>query len=479
MKPNDLTEGQRIELARQTPAGLAWVMSGGKWHCAPHLEVLNRKLMDLAAGRITRLAVFMPPRHGKSQLCSRYFPAWFLGTFPDQRVIQAGYGSAFASTWGRHARNTINAANSMGIFNSSVDPSKSSANEWDILDREGGMYAVGVGGGITGRGADLLTLDDVVKSREEAESPTYREKTLDWYTDDAYTRLHPGGRILLVATRWHHQDLPGTIIERDKGRDKWEVLCFPAIAEEADILGREPGEALWPERYPLAALDDISAELGSYGFAALYQQRPAPREGGMFKREWFKIKDAVPAGGRIIRFWDLAGTAGGGDWTAGVKLVAYPNGTFAVLDVRRDRLSPSGVRNLLLSTAQLDGYDCMVGMFQDPGQAGKDQMQEYSRILSGYPLFVMSTSGNPDLRAESFAAQCEAGNVILSRGPWNEAFIEELCAFTSKSTGGVDDQVDGISGGFAQLTREADEYSTYLSAEEIIPGFAPVRLGAA
>jgi predicted phage terminase large subunit-like protein len=449
MNPKQLTRAQRNEVARQTPAGLAWVLSEGRWVCARHLEVLNRKLLDLAAGRIRRLAVFMPPRHGKSQLCSRYFPAWFLGTYPDSRVIQCGYGSAFAATWGRHARNAIDNACDMGVFGAHVDPAKSSADEWEILGREGGMYAVGIGGGVTGRGADLLTIDDACKSRAEAESPTYRERTWDWYTDDAYTRLHPGGRVLLVATRWHHDDLPGRILQLDGGRNEWDVLCFPAIAEEADALERSPGEALWPERYPLTDLEDRRNTLGSYGFAALYQQRPAPREGGMFKRHWFRIVDAAPAEGDRARGWDLAGTSGGGDFTAGVRLLK--NGAFYVEDVAHEQLGPAGVRTLVRNIAEQDGIEVRVSLPQDPGQAGKAQALEFTRLLSGFNVRVTPETGSKALRAEAFAAQCEAGNVSLVRGPWNANFIDEFCEFKPDVNDQRDDLVDATSRAFATL----------------------------
>ena len=453
MNPKRLTRYQRIEIARQTPAGLAWVLSDGRWHCAPHHALLNLRLMDLAARRIKRLAVFMPPRHGKSQLCSRYFPAWLLGQMPDERIIQAGYGNTFAATWGRHTRNAIDEAHKLGVFGVRVDPAKSSADEWEILGHDGGMYCVGMGGGVTGRGADLLTIDDPVKSREEADSLTYREKNWNWYTDDLYTRLHPGARVLLVATRWHHDDLPGRIIAHDQGREDWTIINLPALAEENDPLGRAPGEALWPQRYDIAALEDRRATLGSYGFAALYQQRPAPREGGMFKRHWFEIVDAAPAIGDKARGWDLAGTAEGGDYTVGVRGVK--NGRFYIDDVRREQLGPAGVRDLIRVTAQQDGKQVRISIPQDPGQAGKAQTQELVKLLAGHIIHASPETGPKHLRAEAFAAQCEAGNVALVRGPWNETFIDEFCNFNPDVKDQQDDQIDATCRCFTALTDAA------------------------
>jgi predicted phage terminase large subunit-like protein len=445
-----LPTATRVELARQTPAGLAWVLSNGLWRSARHLTLLNTKLLDLAAGRIRRLAVFMPPRHGKSQLCSRYFPAWFLGTFPDSRVIQAGYGNAFAATWGRHTRNAIDEANRQGIFPVQVDPAKSSADEWEILGHEGGMKCVGWGGGVTGYGADLLTVDDPTKSRAEAESLTYRDRVWDWYTDDLYTRLHPGARVLLVATRWHSDDLPGRILAQDAERHEWTIINLPALAEENDALGRAPGEALWPERYDLAALQDAQTTLGSYGFAALYQQRPAPREGGMFRREWFRIQRVRPE--RVLhrcRFWDLAGTEGGGDYTAGALVAHAADGLYYVEDVRHEQLSPRGVRDLVLQTAALDGPEVEILIEQEPGSSGVAVVAEYQRLLAGYPVRGVRATGSKELRADPLAAQFEAGNVVLIEGPWNAAYIEELCSFGSGCA--HDDQVDASSGSFNRL----------------------------
>jgi predicted phage terminase large subunit-like protein len=266
---------------------------------------------------------------------------------------------------------------------------------------------------------------------------------------------------LLVVTRWHVDDLAGRLLSGENEDDQvpWTVISLPALAEENDPLGRAPGEALWPERYDADTLRASRATLGSYFFEALYQQRPTKRAGGMFKRDWFQIVGAPLRGAKRVRCWDLAGTEGEGDWTAGVKL-AERDGNFCFEDVVRGQWGPRGVRDRVLQTAQLDGPEVEIVLFQDPGQAGKDQVSEYRKLLVGFPVHVMSSSGNPDLRAESLSAQFEAGAVTLLRAHWNEEFIDELCAFSSKSTNGIDDQVDGASGGFVRLTI-AGRFGTY------------------
>lgn len=183
------------------------------------------------------------------------------------------------------------------------------ADSWNIQGDEGGMDAMGVGGGVTGKGGQLLIGDDLLAGREAAESVTIRQKTWDWYTDDFYTRREPGGAIILSGTRWHSDDPISRALKADPG--KWTVLNLPAIAEDNDLLGRAPGEPLWLERYPLDVLEDIRRTLGAYSFASLYQQRPTPREGGLFR--WKDINDnrvtKTPTLRRIVVAIDPAVTA--------------------------------------------------------------------------------------------------------------------------------------------------------------------------
>jgi predicted phage terminase large subunit-like protein len=446
----------------------------------PHLELLQRELIAAAAGRTKRLIVTLPPRHGKSETSSHWFPTWFIGNFPDKRLLLCSYEASFAASWSRKVRDSLIDAVGLGVFSEGPRDDLGAANQWETPSG-GGMISAGVGGSITGRGANGLIIDDPVKNAEEANSPTYREKTWEWYTTTAYTRLEPNGFVVLVQTRWHVDDLAGRILSPDyqsqQDIDAWRVINLPAFAEEGDPLGREPGEALWSERYPKDVLEQSRRVLGAYGFNALYQQSPTLREGGMFKREWCRIADAAPAGGTVFRMWDLAGTEGGGDWTAGVKVRAV-NGTYCIEDVRHEQLSPHGVRNLVKLTADLDGRDCMVGIFQDPGQAGKEQAQEYAFLLSGYALKVVASSGNPDIRAMAAAAQFEAGNVKLLRGPWNGALVDELCAFQSKRANGIDDQVDALAGAFAELN-DAQEETRTVHIDDLMPGYSPPRYGLA
>jgi len=208
------------------------------------------------------------------------------------------------------------------------------------------------------------------------------------------------------------------------------------------------GELLFPERFPEETVASLERTMGSYAAAGQLQQRPAPREGGMFKKAWFPIVRAIPAGTRFVRGWDLAATEGAGDWTAGVKIGRQKNGRFIIAGVARDRKATAGVEQMLVNTASQDGYMCEISIPQDPGQAGKAQASYYIGKLAGYTARATPESGDKETRAGPLAAQAEAGNVDVLEGDWNEQFFDEITVFPN---GSYDDQVDGASRAFNAL----------------------------
>lgn len=252
--------------------------------------------------------IAMPPRHGKSELASRRFPAWFLGRNPGKEIIAASYNSDLAADFGRDVRSIVNEREYQALFPGVVLRADSkAADRWHTST--GGAYrAAGVGTAMTGRGADLLLIDDPVKDREEADSEIRRERVWDWYRSTAYTRLSPEGRVVVIQTRWHEDDLSGRLLEQmAQGGDQWEILSLPAI---------KSGEALWPDRYPVSHLEAIKRTLGQRDWSALYMQRPQPDEGGYFKREWLKEWTEKPKHLRIYGTSDYAVTDGDGDYTS-------------------------------------------------------------------------------------------------------------------------------------------------------------------
>lgn len=405
-------------------------------------------------GEFDRLAIFMPPRHSKSETCTVRGPAYLLEANPEERILVTGYNESMARRFSRKTRTILKSRIELSKEKSGVD-------EWETA-AGGGLVARGVGTPPTGFGFGWIFIDDPIKKREEAESETYRNKTWDWYTDDLYTRLEPGGKIVMTLTRWHHDDVAARALASEP--DKWRILRLPALAEENDPIGRQPGEALWPDRFSAQALQrirDIQTDetSGAYAFEALYQQNPSPREGAFFKVNNLQIVDALPAGLRSCRAWDLAASIQG-DYTAGVQ-VAGPdaNGLWYVVDVTRGRWLPDERDAQLRQTAQLDGRSVKIRLAQDPGQAGVDQVQRLTRMLAGFSVVAERVTGAKETRAEGIASQINAGNVRLVKGKWNKDFIEELRQFP---LGANDDQIDGLADAFTQLaTGPQVKFSTF------------------
>jgi predicted phage terminase large subunit-like protein len=228
------------------------------------------------------LIVQLPPRHGKSQFISRSLPAWYCGRYPDNRVILASYSDSLARMFSRHSRDLLDEyAWAFGI--KGIRHDVSSVSDWQIDGHDGGMVSAGVGGGLTGKGAHLLIIDDPLKNAEEAISDKIRDKQWEWFTSTAWTRLEPGGVCIVVQTRWHEDDLAGRILKNAHSlKCPVYLLSLPALAEGGDLLGREPGEPLWPQRYDRQTLLQREAVLGAYWWGALFQQRP----GQYGKNEW-------------------------------------------------------------------------------------------------------------------------------------------------------------------------------------------------
>ena len=363
---------------------------------------------------------------------------------PRRALIMASHTSVLAEDFSRRVQ--ILAREHKQVLG--YEPRNTAADLWYTTN--GNRYlAAGVGGAITGSRADLCIIDDPVKSREDAQSQRMRDIAHNWFKADLLTRLKPGGRIVLIMTRWHEDDLAGRLLKDEKNR--WKIIELPAMAGQGDVLGRKPGEALWPAWQPLAALQDLRQTLGERDFSALYQQKPAPPDGALFK---IALLQAIPASlpGKTVRAWDLAATAQLGtrdpDWTVGVRMTRTADDTFVIDDVVRLRGAPDEVEAVILATATRDGRDVQIRLPQDPGQAGKAQILYLSRKLAGYNVLAKPVSGDKATRAAPLAAQMNVGNVKLVQAPWNRNFIDELSAFPAQAH---DDQVDAAADAFATL----------------------------
>lgn len=308
------------------------------WTMAKHQLFLASKLESLERGEINNLLVMCPPGSAKSSYCSVIFPAWFLGRNPKKSVISASHTVELAERFGRRARNIVGSPLFSNVFPSvGLAKDSQSAGRWETS--QGGEYfAAGVGGSVTGRRADVGVIDDPVKSREDADSLTIREKQWEWYVNDFLTRLKPGAKQLLVMTRWHEDDLAGRILEREA--DKWEIINLPMIAGENDIIGRQPGELLWSEWFTPDMIARAKSDLRSW--YALYQQEPRPMGGGEFKREWVQYYGSSVdhySMARVILVDPASSKKKTSDYSAYWVVGIGDDGNFYILDAIRDRLN--------------------------------------------------------------------------------------------------------------------------------------------
>lgn len=424
---------------------------------AHHHRLLLTKLDEVANTSHGRMMVFMPPGSAKSTYASVVFPSKYLGAQPNRKVILASYGDDLARKLGRRTRSIIKQPRYRGIFGTGLTAESSAAQEFSLTN--GSEYmSCGILGGVTGNRAHGIIIDDPIKGREQANSDTIRNKTYDAFEDDLKTRLIPGGWIVLIQTRWHEDDLAGRILPDGwKGKsgkilckdgNYWDVVCLPAKCEnEGDPLGRQIGDYLWTEWFDQKHWAQFESNPRTW--AALYQQRPAPLDGDLFKPDQIQIVDALPAGDiKWCRGWDLASVADGGDYTAGGKLGRLPDGRFVIGDMVRLRVGPDQRDAAMVNTAGLDGKAVKVNIPQDPGQAGKTQVLYLTRALSGYTVKSSPESGDKITRAEPFAAQVNIGNVLMLRGDWNAPLINEMRIFPN---GTHDDQVDSLSRAFSEI----------------------------
>lgn len=414
----------------------------------PHMVYIIYHLGLMSVGKIKKLMIFLPPRHAKTSLVTVRYTAWRIVSEPTIRVILAAYNQELAARFSRYVRRHVQDW-------VQLNNERTAVVEWETVTG-GGLHAAGVGSGVTGIGADLVVIDDPVKSREEVRSEAYRERVWDWYSNDIYTRLEPDAAIILIMTRWHDDDLAGRILA-SADAENWAVVSLPAEAEENDPLNRTPGQPLWPERYDSEALAESRIVLGNNYFA-LYQQRPVAREGELFKRFWFVIVESAPVQANRVRYWDKAGSAGTGAYTCGVLMARSRNGIYYIEDVVRGQWSAGVREKIIRQTAELDRQRygrVSIWIEQEPGSGGKESAEASIRNLAGFAVRAERATGDKIVRAEPFAAQCEAGNVRLVKGPWNAAYLDELTAFPF---GKYSDQVDGSSGAFNKPVSNFSEF---------------------
>jgi predicted phage terminase large subunit-like protein len=373
------------------------------------------------------------------------FPAWWFTQHPATSIIAASHTRGLSEHFSRRLRSII--AENHSQLGYTIAKQHCTSSHWRTT-LGGEYFATSVRGAVIGRRADLVIIDDPVKSAAEADSAKSRERVWSWYRSELTTRLKPGARIIVIMTRWHDDDLGGRLLADDPAG--WRVVRIPAFAEntsDPDVLGRKSGDPVWPLWEPAAALLDKKRVMGERAWAAMFQQSPHPDQGGLFNVSCFDYLEHghIETPACIVRAWDLASTAptstNNPDWTVGLKLAHDRQGRFTVLDVIRFRGSVRQVEDRIIRAAEEDGREVWVGLPEDPGQAGKSQVSYLTGRLTGFRIAASRETGSKYTRAIPVASQIEAGNVALMRASWNYHFVEELRSFP---LGEKDDQVDAL-----------------------------------
>jgi predicted phage terminase large subunit-like protein len=452
----------REELARRRLLDFARLVYPG-FEAPPHIAMLADLLERIERGEIRKLMISLPVRHGKSVIASQLFPAWFVGRHPERDVILASHSEDLAVRNSRVAKSLTQ--DDRWPFDVRLASDSASVGRWNTTAR-GGCYAIGVGGAITGRGANLLIVDDALHDGlSEAECAS----AFSWFTEVAVPRVEPGGAIIMIGARFSEQDLCGQILASEDGKN-WTVVNLPAIAEEDDPLGRAPGEALWPERFPLAELEERRVSMGSRAFGAQFQQQPVSLTGGMFKRAWFQNRyDALPERppedlfsetairNRIhessgvydvfraarpnpplvkVQAIDCASKTGVFNDYSAIVTLACDGPSYYIVDVVRERLEFTDLLARVVAEYRKHRPSRVFVEDASAGIAIVQQLRRQTRV----PVIPVPAKGSKISRAEAATPVFESGRVLLPKqAPWIDDYINEFASFPG---GRHDDQVD-------------------------------------
>jgi len=428
-----------------------------KWGWA--LDAICAHLEAVSRGEIKRLLMNVPPGCMKSLLTGVFWPAWEWGPLgrPETRYLGTAHKDPLAIRDNLKCRRLIQSQWYQERWPIKLTGDQNAKSKFEN-DKTGFRESMAFGS-MTGSRGDRVILDDPL-SVDSANSEADLKAAELTFTEALPTRVNNAdSAIVVIMQRLHAKDTSGIILEKKLGYVHLMLpMRFEAERRCSTVIGftdprKTDGDLLFPERFPESEVVSLERTLGSYATAGQLQQRPAAREGAMFKRRWFNIVKAIPHGTKFVRGWDFAGTPGGGDWSVGVKIGRTQEGRFIVVGVEREQVSSAGLEQLLKSTAQRDGVLCPIDFPQDPGQAGKAQAEYLTKKLAGFVVSSSPETGDKETRASPFAAQAEAGNVDILEGDWNEAYLDEVCTFPS---GKFKDQVDASSRAFNKLTSATD-----------------------
>lgn len=421
---------------------------------AAHHRLLITSLHALYSGQIRRLMVFWPPGHAKSTYASHYGPAFYMARHKRRNLIHCSHTMDLAERFGRKIRNTLLSPESIDLFGQVITDDSRAAGRWETLSG-GEYYAAGVGGAIAGRRSHLGLIDDPVKSRKEADSPTYRETTWQWYLGDFRTRMLPSAGIGIIQTRWHEDDLSGRILPKNydhrsgwvtaRDGEKWMVLNFPAICErEDDGTGRAIGQALWPDFFTLEILEQEKITQGSRNWDALYQQRPRPGEGGIFKEAWCRHNryGVLPDMARtIVHSWDTAQKPEQINDPSALTAWGYGRGLpgYYLREAYAERMDYPTLKRKVLNFAERDRPAAILIEDKSSGQSLIQDLRNDTSL----PVIAIEPIGDKTFRANEVSAMVEAGLLHLPEiAPWLVDYEGELFGFPLSTH---DDQVDSTT----------------------------------
>ncbi len=482
-----------------SPSKLAKAISHYKWLMPTHLKLIENTLILLTKRKIRKLIVNLPPRHGKSELISKFFPLWYLCHYPNHRIMLISYNASFAKYWSRIIRDLISEFSGT-ILNISLSKMHKSSESFALSNAKGSLYAIGAGGSITGRGADLIIIDDPIKNDTQANSAYFRDKIWDWFNSTVFTRLEPNGIIILVMTRWNEDDVCGRLIKNRltielnypglirkcnlaeyklDSKMKWCLIKIPALANENDILQREKGDELWPERFDKEKLSEIKSQIGNYWFSALYQQEPMPLGKGIFERKYFKYFDIYQEyykiyneNGKIelrlkencsyfitvdlaISEKDLS------DYTVFIISALTEKKEILIIDVIRTRIKAHEHLAMLKKLAK-QWSPALIGIESVQYQTSLVQ----SALFEGLHVKALRPDKDKISRAIAISAKVEVGMVYFRQNAnWLSEFESELTEFPD---GKYDDQVDA----FAYIAKILEYFSDNKPASTCLTSYS-------
>jgi predicted phage terminase large subunit-like protein len=437
-----ITLKRKFELfARNDYAFYLEYVHRGHYVHARHTMLMADKLQKVETGEIKRLMIFLPPRHSKSNSCSETFPSWFIGRDPRRKVMLISYGDSLARTFGRKNRQKMEEFG-QDIFGLSVAKDNASTNHWGIQGYPGGMLSQGVEASLTGHGANLVIIDDPIRNREVAMSKTQRDKIYEEYKSSIMTRLTSDARVVLIQTRWHNDDLAGAILAND-APGTWDVISLPGLAGDDDILGRNPGEPLWPENgFTKEWLENTRASIGSVAFQSLYQQSPTFEEGNIVKREWLKFYDTPPAGfDEVVISLDAAFKGNDDSDYCAFTVWGRIGADKYLLDIVRERLNfPQTVAALRQIVAK---YPQAAAKLIEDKANGSAIIDYLKREISG--MVAITPHESKIARLFAVSPQFEAGNVYLPTERRLPLVFDYIVELTSFPNGKNDDMCDSTS----------------------------------